>query len=147
MKDLIERLKKMFNRTFSEDGVADEIKAMLNEKDVTISEKEKRITELTPVAEDGKKWREDLLKRFTAAKAKLKEVDETPEAQEGLKKVAQTYPIDFLVSEVKHLDARVAEKFPAEPQTKGDDRKDKTADGGEKDYSKDNPLTPRKEGK
>jgi hypothetical protein len=147
MKELMDRLKKMFNRTFSEDGVADEIKAMLDEKDATIAEKEKRIKELSPLAEDGKKWRDDLIKRYIASKAKLGEVGETPEAQEGLKKVAGAYPIEFLISECKHLEVRVAEKFPDTAQTKGDERKDKTADGGEKDYSKDNPLTPKKEDK
>lgn len=149
MKNLIERLKKMFNRSFSEDEgtLADEIKAMLNEKDTTITEKETRIKELEPLAADGKAYRDDLITKYVSLKAKLGEVTEVPEAQEKVKKVAGNYPMDFLKSEVEVLQERVDEKFPTEAQTKGDERQDKSADGGEKDYTKDNPLTPKKEGK
>jgi len=145
MKDLLEKLAKKFSKTFTEDNIVDEIQAMLAEKDKTISEKDARINELSPLAEDGKTWRDGLIADYVKLKAKLGEVAETPEGQEPLKKVAQGYPIDFLKTEVAHLQKRVDEKFPAEAQTKGDERRDKTADGGgEKDYTKDNPLTPEK---
>ena len=151
MKDFVERLKKMFSRSFSEDeaALADEIKAMIDEKDGVIVEKDKKIVELSPLAADGKAFRDDLTGKYVAAKAKLGEVAETPEAQEKVKTVAAGYPMDFLKSEVDAIQKRVEEKFPADPQTKGDMRRDKSEDGGEKDWKKKNPLVPEegKEGK
>lgn len=117
--------------TSSEDQVAAGVKALLEEKDAKIKALEKD-------AEEGKTYRADLVGQYTAAKAKLGEVAETEEAQKGLKAVAAGYPLDFLKSELKHLQERVEKQFPAEHQTKG-------ADGNEqrdKDAS-DNPLIPK----
>jgi hypothetical protein len=153
MKELITRLKMLFpGKTFSEENLHAEIKALLDEKDVTITgkdtaiaEKDKRIAELTPLAADGKAYRDDLISKYVAAKAKLGEVVETPEAQDKVKAVAAAYPIDFLKSEVDALQKRVDEKFPAEPQLPGDARTDKSGDG--KDWKKNNPLVPKDETK
>lgn len=141
MNTLIEKLKMLFpKRNFSEDNIADEIKAMIDEKDSVIAEKDKRISELSPLANDGKAYRDGLVMQYVTLKAKLGEVGETPEAQDKVKAVASGYPIDFLKSEVDNLQKRVDEKFPAESQTKGDDRQDKTSEGT--DWRKKNPIVP-----
>jgi hypothetical protein len=148
MKTLIEKLKMLFpKRTFSEENVADEIKTLIDEKDAAITAKEARITELSPLAADGKAYRDGLVTQYVSQKAKLGEVAETPEAQEKVKTVAAVYPIDFLKSEVEALERRVAEKFPNKPQTKGDDRTDKSEDSGEVDWKKKNPIVPDDEDK
>ena len=157
----MEKFLKMLQRIFpgkaftTEDNLPDEIKAALDAHaqgvaDVKVADAVKplneKIAELTPLAADGKAYRDGLVAQYVALKAKLGEVAETPEAQDIVKSVAAAYPIDFLKSEVDTLQKRVEEKFPDEPKTKGDDRQDKSEDGGAKDWRKDNPLTPKKEG-
>ena len=53
------------------------------------------------------------------------------------------YPIAFLQSEVKTLETRVEEKFPSRGQLTGDERRDKSTDGGEKSWKDENPLVPK----
>jgi len=155
MEKLLKILAKLFpGKSFTEDGLTDELKDALKEHaaKAVAEEVEKatkplneKITELTSLAADGKAYREGLVTAYVTHKAKLGEVAETPEAQATVKAVASAYPIDFLKSEVAILETRVNEKFPDKGQTQGDDRQDKSKDGGEKkDYSKDNPLSPKK---
>jgi hypothetical protein len=158
MKSLFKILAKLFpGKSFTEEGLADEIKEAIEEmkqkakqalddavaplkaKIAELEPLQTKVKELEPLAADGKAYRDGLVSEYVANKAKLGEVAETPEAQEAVKKVAAGYPVDFLKSEVKHLESRVAEKFPADPQLKGDMRKDKSADG--KDGKKKNALS------
>ena len=60
---------------------------------------------------------------------------ETPEAQGKIKTVAEKYPVAFLKDEVKHLQKRVEEKFPAAGQLKGDERRDKSNEKDDKNKS------------
>lgn len=76
-----------------------------------------KVAELTPLAADGKAYRDGLVTDYVASKAKLQEISEKPEAQEPVSKMAQGFPIEFLKSEVEHLRKRVAEKFPAGSET------------------------------
>jgi hypothetical protein len=133
MKALVTLLVAMgfkFAVDANEEQVAAGIKSLLEEKDA-------RIKALEKDAAEGKAYREDLVKTYVASKAKLGEVAETPEAQEGMKQVAGSYPLDFLKSEIKHLQARVEAKFPADFQTKGDEGND------QREKSDDNPLIPK----
>ena len=161
MNEMLMKLAKAFGKVFSEnvDAAVAEIKALFDGKDAEIaihkteieaqktkvSDLEKRIGELAPQAEDGKAYRDDLVGRYVTSKAKLGEVAETPEAQGKVKAVAALYPIDFLKLEVDVLDKRVAEKFPDHPQTKGDERRDKSEDGGKNksfEEGSKNPIVP-----
>lgn len=157
MEKLLKILQRLFpGKSFTEDGLGDELKAALDAHAQAVAVEEtakavkplnEKIAELAPLAADGKTYRDGLVTQYVTLKAKIGEVAETPEAQEVVKKVAAAYPIDFLKAEVDVLQKRVDEKFPAEPQTQGDDKKDKSKEGtGEKDWTKDNPLTPEKEG-
>jgi hypothetical protein len=115
---------------------------------------EKEVAELRPVAEkvkgldldslktlaeEGKAFREDLVDRYASAKAKLGEVAETEEDREKMKGFARGFDVAFLKAEVRHLEARVAEKFPDTSQLKsGDPEKElDKSETGEK-----NPLVP-----
>lgn len=154
MEKFLKILARIFpGKSFSEDGLGDELKTALDdhvkaEVDKATGEKDKRIAELSSQAADGKAYRDELVTQYVTLKAKLGEVGETPEVQVKVKSVANVYPIDFLKSEVDTLQRRVEEKFPAEPQTKGDDRTDKSEDGTkEKDWKKQNPLVPKDETK
>jgi hypothetical protein len=151
MKNLAMKLMKAFGKVFSEDEekIFDEIKAVVDEKDTRIAAltqdttaKDAKITELTPLAADGKAYREELVTQYVTHKAKLGEVGEIPEAQKSVKDVAAAYPVDFLRSEVKLLEARVFEKFPDTGKLKGDNRTDKTRDGKD-GQEKVNPLVPK----
>jgi hypothetical protein len=114
------------------------VETAVTEKDLRIKALEPfelKVTELTPLAADGKAYRDDLVGKYIAGKAKLKECAETPEAQETLKKVVTAYPIDFLKSEVVHLQARVNEKFPAGSELADDadpEKRDKSKSGSKK---------------
>ena len=155
MEKLLKILAKLFpGKAFTEDGLTDELKdalkdhaakAAADEVGKAVKPLNDKIAELTSLAADGKAYRDGLITDYVTHKAKLGEVAETPEAQDTVKAVASAYPIDFLKSEVAILQTRVDEKFPDKGQTRGDDRQDKSKDGGEKkDYSKDNPLSPNK---
>jgi polyhydroxyalkanoate synthesis regulator phasin len=157
MKGLLKLLSKLFpGKSFTEEGIVEEIreafeemkqkaaealsqvKEALKTRTAELEASQAKIKELSPLAADGKAFRDDLVSKYAANKAKLGEVAETPEAQDAVKKVAADYPIEFLRSEVTHLQKRVEEKFPDKPQLKGDDRKDKSGD-------KKNPLIPNEE--
>ncbi len=137
MKGLIMLLAAMgvkaLSDTATEEQVAAGVKALIAEKDAQIKALEKD-------AEEGKAYRNDLVTQYVTAKAKLGEVTEKAEDQNQLKSVAAGYPLDFLKGEIKHLQARVDAKFPAEHQTKGSDGEEQR----QKDAS-DNPLIPKAE--
>lgn len=155
MKELMKLLARLFpGKLFTEDGLTDELKTAVEDhaKAHAAAEVEKavkplneKIAELTPLAADGKAFRDDLVSKYVANKAKLGEVAETPEAQDKVKAVVAAYPMDFLRAEVDSLEKRVAEKFPAEQQLAGDERRDKSKDTGEGDWKKKNPLVPNEE--
>ncbi len=160
MEKLLAKLAKTFDKNFTEENTVENVKAMIDAKDADIKamqEKiktvkaledrvkqleplEQKVKDLEPLAADGKAFRDGLVTDYVALKAKLKEVAETPEAQKVVKDVAEKYPVEFLKQEVKHLQTRVEEKFPAEGQLKGDARRDKSNDGksaqGQKDEVK-----------
>lgn len=153
MNEFLKRLLLTFGKVFTdgmtEDQAITSIKTLIEEKDAKIlsltaelTTKEARISDLTPLANDGKAYRDTLIAEYVTSKAKLGEVAETPEAQDMVKKVAATYPIAFLQAEVKTLQTRVEEKFPATGQLTGDERRDKSKDG-KKSWKEDNPLVPK----
>lgn len=154
MDKVFKILQRLFpGKTFTEDGLGDELKAALDAHAKTASDEavatavkplNEKITELSPLAADGKVYRNGLVTQYVTLKAKLGEVAETPEAQDKVKAVASGYPIDFLKSETDALQKRVEEKFPAEPQTPGDMRQDKTGDkvSGTTDWKTSNPIVP-----
>jgi hypothetical protein len=147
MKEFLKKLAQLFpGKTFSEDNTLEEIKAAVEDRikaettkavDVATAPLNEKIKDLQPLADEGKAYREGMVQDYVTLKAKLGEVSEKPEDQEAVKKVCAGYPLDFLKAEVRHLQGRVEEKFPAGSQTKGDDRRDKSGDGGKK-----NPLVP-----
>jgi hypothetical protein len=161
MKDLLAKLRALYGKTFSEDGLFEELKAFVDEKLVAaveaavaplktkIAELEPltaRVAELTPLAADGKAYRDGLVQTFVTLKAKLAECAETTEAQDALKKVVALYPVDFLKAEVGHLQARVDEKFPDGSQLgKKDDPSQRDKSKGAAEAGKKHPLDPNKD--
>ena len=106
-----------------------------------VKELETQVATLTPLAADGKTFRDGLIAAYVKAKALLKEVTEKPEDQEKLKKMVSGFEIDFLKSEVEHLKKRVAEKIPAGSElTEGGDPEGKKKPAGEEE----DPLKPKK---
>ncbi len=149
LKMYLKSLGKVITDGMTDAQAIDAIKVAMDERDGKIAalttdlgKKDAKIAELAPLAADGKAFRDDLVGKYVTSKAKLGEVAETPEAQDKVKAVAATYPIDFLQSEVKSLEDRVFEKFPNEKELASDDRRDKSDDlaRGEKSWRKKNPL-------
>ena len=148
MEKFLKMLSTMYGKNFTEENALDNIKALLDVKDAKILELqetikivkaledkvklleplEQKVKDLEPLAADGKAYRDSLVSDYVSLRAKLGEVAETPEAQGKVKAVVERYPVDFLKEEVKHLQKRVEEKFPCDPQLKGDDRRDKSGD-------------------
>lgn len=158
MDKFMKMLARLFpGKTFTEDGAESELAAAmnaetqkavdaatapLNERIKALEPLEQKVTELTPLAADGKAYRDGLVLAYCASKAKLGEVTDKPEEQEAIKKMAEGFPVDFLKSEVAYLGKRVDEKFPAGSQLSGEsdpEKRDKSkgADG------KANPLKPK----
>jgi hypothetical protein len=141
MKELLERLKIFFGRTFSETDTFDELKAAVTEKTAEAVQAatrplNDRIKELLPLAADGRTYRNNLVSEYISLKVKLGEASEKPENQDALKEMVAAYPIDFLKSEIGLLKVRVYEKFPSEAQLTGSDNLERT------NKTKKNPLIP-----
>ncbi len=101
---------------------------------------EAKVAELTPLANEGKAFREGLVAEYVKAKALLGHVTDKAEDQEKLKKTAASFDVDFLKSEVGHLQALVAEKNLDKSQLGGAGDPEAKKKAGEK---KPNPLKPQ----
>lgn len=131
---------KVFAEDTTDETLAAAVKAALDAKDAEIDTLKKKAAELEPLAADGKSYRDSLAADYARLKALMGECEETPEAKEKMVGFAKSFGIDFIKTEVKHLQARVDAKFPDGQQLAGDMRRDKSADldGGD-----DNPLIPK----
>lgn len=155
MDKFLKILNKVFpGKSFSEDALGDELKTAIEDmtKAAVTSATEAlnaKITELTPLAADGKAYREELITKYVTLKTKLEEIPADDEVkQTGAKKVAGGFPIDFLKSEGEALQKRVDEKFPDVPGVKPQDpnaNRGTADDKGEKGEKKKHPLDPEAE--
>jgi hypothetical protein len=105
LKEFLDTLSKTFGKQFTEDNAIFGIKAFIDEKDA-------KIKELTPLAEDGKTYRNGLVDEYVQLKAKVGDIAETADSHKSIKEIAGTYPMSFLQAEVKTLQKRVEERFP-----------------------------------
>lgn len=137
MKDFLKKLGTALGKTFSDssDTAVTEIQTMITEKGAEIDRLTKRNGELSADAELGKKYKGRLTDEFTRLKGVLGEREDTPEASNSMKQYATGMPVEFLETEIKHLEKRVAEKHPDGQVTASEE--DKRADG-----NNDNPLIP-----
>ena len=119
---------KAMTETATEEQVAAGIKSLIEEKDAAVKA-------LEPDAALGKAYREKTVDAYIAAKQKLGEVGDDPEEQKTLKAAASRFDFGFIENEVKHLEKRVAEKFPATGQLQG-------SNGQDNSKSDKNPLIP-----
>ena len=145
MDKFLKKLGEIFGKTLTEDTYIDEAKALVKEHaDLTakVADLAKQVSDLTPLAADGKAYRESLVTSYVVNKAKIGDIDEKPESSERLKTLCSGWPLDFLKQEITALDRRVAEKFPDNAQTRGDDRRDKTGDGTAGGKG-ENPIIPK----
>ena len=156
MKDLIKLLAMIFSgKSFTEDNptvLFNEIKTAmeekikeaveaavkpLKEKILLLEPLEAKVKELQPLADEGKAFRQKLVEDYATLKTKIGDVDEKPETREKTIKLASGFGIDFLKDEVKTLQTRVEEKFPADPQLASGDLNAQRGPGEKK-----NPLIP-----
>ena len=136
LKKLLKEMSKSFGKHFDEDNVIEEVKGLITEaetkaqgdlaeKDKVIKTLEDEVKELKPLAADGKAYRSELVEDYIKMKASLEDISEKEEDQEEARKVIEGYPINFLKNEREVLQKRMSEKFPDNPQTKGDTGRDK----------------------
>ncbi len=152
LKKFLKSLSQKLGKVFSEENAIDEIKELfdgkktemdalikkVDEKDATITEKDKTISDLTPLAEDGKAYRKELVDSYVTLRTKLEEIpadDETKQKQ--AREIAESFPVDFLKSEAETLRKRVDEKFPDNGQLNTDDPNKKRTE------TKENKLKPQ----
>ena len=144
MKVLLAKLGGLLGKQFAEDTPDDAVitaaKEVLSAKDGEIAGLKQKVDELQPLADEGKTFRQSLVDDFARMKAALGECEAAEEAVNKCKGFAGSMPIDYLKTEVKHLETRMIEKFP-DGQLKGEERRDKSDDG--KQVAGDNPLIPK----
>jgi len=128
---------KSLTDSATEDQISVGIKQLVDEKDSRISALETEKAALVEDAAHGKAFKEKTVADYVAMKHKLGEAGDEPEKHTAMKQVAAGLPFSFLQDEVKSLEKRVAEKFPAESQLDGDNGSNR-----DKDIS-DNPLIPK----
>lgn len=133
MKTLKILLGKLLGKSFGDDTteeqLAQAVEAVIVEKEKQIADLQAEKSELTEMADVGQKYRKQLTDEYVRMKTALGECEETETAAKELTKFAAELPMGFVEGEVAALEKRMAEKFPATHQTKGDERRDKTADG------------------
>lgn len=132
---------KAITETATEEQIAAGIKQLSDEKDARITALETEKAALTEDADLGKAFKEKTISDYVALKHKLGEVGAEPEKHTAMKAVAAGLPFAFLQEEVKSLQKRVEEKFPAGYQLDGEDGEAKRS----KDAEVDNPLIPKAE--
>lgn len=142
----LQKVSKAFGRAVTEETIAEVHTQIISEKDAElgtlntqvgalnteVSGLKAQVSALQPLAEEGKAFRDDLIKQYHTLKVKVEDVKETLEAKASLEAIAKAYPVEFLRDEIKILNERVAVKFPDRDQLKGDARQDKSGDSGKK---------------
>lgn len=138
MKDFIEKLKKVFNKAFTEEGVVDEIRTMVEEKDA-------KIRELTPLADEGKAFRKSLVDDTIRYGVMLDEIKTETEEQKKEADFLATLPIERLKTMRDKFEKTAREKFPdkftfagkdtSDREKTGEAAKKKAATTGKKDYT------------
>lgn len=123
LKEFLGSIKEIIGEAVTESNVTEKIKSVLAKatdqvKELTTknTELEKQVKELTPLADYGKAYRDDSEKEYIRCKALMGEVQETPEAQDKVKGFLKNMDMDFILDEVKTLQARVHAKFPDKSQ-------------------------------
>lgn len=160
LKKFLEKMSKQFKTHFTEDNVIDEVKILVEtaatkadtvmaERDKTIKDQgikitdlEKKVTELTPLASDGKAYRSELVDDCIKMKAKLGDTTEKEEDQKSIRETVEKFDIDYLKKENEILVKRVEEKFDDKGQLKVSVTRDNSKDGG-----KENLLIPKTDSK
>jgi len=128
------KIAAKIGREVTAENVVEVVSEVLDGKDAKITELSGQVEDLKPKAAMGEKYHADLIGRYVAGRAKLGEIGDTEDEQKAMKTRAGSFDIDFLRGEVDLIEKRVAEKFPAESQLRGEDGTDKGA--------KKNPLIP-----
>lgn len=139
MKEFLEKLKKVFGKTFSEEGAVEEIKQMLDEKD-------QKVRELTPLAEEGKAYRKSLVDDTIRFGTMIEEIKTDTEEQKKEAAFLETLPIERLKTMREKYEKTAREKFPDKFTFKGKDTNDRQKQGenaqqkqqqttGKKDYT------------
>lgn len=136
MKEFIEKLKKAFSgKIFTEEGLLEEIKGLITEKD-------ERIKALEPEAADGRAYRKSLIDDAVKFGALLGDIGTDAEAQKKEADFMATWPIDRLKSQRDRYEKQAREKFPTDPTFKGKDETDRQRQAqaapkatGKKDYT------------
>jgi len=126
---------KSFGDTATEEQIAEAIKAAFKDKDDQIAVLQQEKAALATLAADGKSFRAGLIADYVRMKAALGEADADAAKQEGVKAFAAQIPTEMLQAEVKHLDARMREKFPGEQIAPNDPNANRGEGAGD-----DNPL-------
>ncbi|MDO8282690.1 MAG: hypothetical protein Q7U10_08760 [Thermodesulfovibrionia bacterium] len=135
MKDLIKKFKEIFQKTLSEDGyiqeIVDFVKGLKDEitaKETTISDHEKKIKELGPMAEIGQKVKDKLVEDAVHSSTLLGEIDNTDDAKKKETDYLKGCSFDRLQKTHDSLLFRAKEKFPTDPafQSKDNEDRDKT---------------------
>ncbi|MDP2167972.1 MAG: hypothetical protein Q8J64_06550 [Thermodesulfovibrionales bacterium] len=119
MKELLERLSKVFGKVFTETGIVDEVKVFLGEKDAKISE-------LMPLAEDGRAYRKGLVDDALKFGTLIGEYSTDGSAQEAEGKFLATLPIDRLKAMRDKFELAARVQFPY-ADFKGKDETDRGA--------------------
>lgn len=115
---------KSLTETATEDQIAAGIKALAEEKDA-------KINELTPLAADGKAYRDDLIADTVKFAALLEEIGGDEKAAKEESDFLKTVPIARLKAQRDKYEAKAREKFPTHTIFTGKDQTDREQKGKE----------------
>lgn len=142
MKEFLAKLGKALglSKALEEDGAVDAIKAVIDEKNAKISE-------LEPLAADGKSYRDALVADSVKFATLLGEIGDDEKSKKDEEDFLKTVPIARLKAQRDKYEAKAREKFPTHSIFTGKDATDREERGkegerhsqetkGKKDYSR-----------
>ena len=138
MKEFLKKLGDRLKKTFSEDNALDEIAGM-------VSEKESEISTLKPLAEDGKKYRKDMVEDAVRFGVMVGDIPTDEAGQKTETDFIATWPIERIKDLKDKNEVKARKMFPDKFTLKSKDeedrlKKEKEAESqrpqaGKKDYT------------
>lgn len=115
----------------TEDNLVDQVEAVIEQKDATISEKDQEIEGLKAAAADGNAYRKALVEDAVKFGALIDEVPADEEGQKTETEFLTSLPIERLKAMRDKYEKRAREKFPTHSVFTGKDESDRQKQDGE----------------
>ncbi len=138
MKEILQKLSKLFKKTLNEENAVEEITAVVAEKDTEIER-------LKPKAADGEAWRKSLVEEAVKFGTLIGEISDNTEKQKTESDFIAGWPIERIKELRDKYETRAREKCPDKFTFKSKDETDRQKQGKEGEHKAASLKTGRKD--